>query len=461
MADGARTASLTFHGGVGTVTGSKYLLEAERARLLIDCGMFQGIKSLRQRNWQAWPFDPRAIDAVLLSHAHLDHSGMLPALHLAGFTGPVYCTPATAALLGILLPDSGRIGEEDARHANRHGWSRHDPARPLYNEAQARAALALLQPVDFGIDFEPAPQMRVRFRRAGHILGAAWIQLTAGDRRMTFSGDVGRSVDLVMNPPDALEPTDYLVIESTYGDRHHAPISAETELRDVISRTAARGGTLLIPAFAVGRVQEVLYLLWRLRESGAIRDVPVYLDSPLAIDATELFRGNAHEHRLTVAEAQSMCSAVHYTNGADESRALNRLGGPLIIVSSSGMLTGGRVLHHIRARAGDARNTILLTGYQAHGTRGAALLGGADRLKIHGEYYPVRAEVCAITSLSAHADSAELIDWLTPLATSPPTEIFVTHGEPPASRALAQQIRAKLACNVHIPELGERRTLTR
>jgi metallo-beta-lactamase family protein len=455
----ARTASLQFHGAAGTVTGSKYLLEVDGRRLLIDCGMFQGVKALRARNWKAWPFPPDALDAVLLTHAHLDHSGMLPVLHRAGFAGAVYCTHSTAALARILLPDSGRIHEEDARHANRHGWSRHHPAEPLYTEEQARACLDLLTPVDFDAAFEPVRGIGARFLRAGHILGAAWLQLTIGQRRLTFSGDLGRPNDPIMNAPDPIEPTDYLVLESTYGNRHHDATPADIRLRDVIARTVARRGTVLIPAFAVGRVQIVLYLLWRLRESGAIPRIPIYLDSPMAIDATELFRAHPEDHRLSLADARAMCAVTQYVNSSDESRALNQLTGPMIIVSASGMLTGGRILHHVRIRAGDPRNTILITGYQAEGTRGAALLAGADRLKIHGDYYPVRAEVTAIGSLSAHADSAELLDWVKPLAARAPKEAFVTHGEPPAATALARSLGESFGWSVHTPSLGECCTL--
>jgi metallo-beta-lactamase family protein len=450
-----QTAALTFHGAAGTVTGSKYLLQANGARVLIDCGMFQGVKDLRQRNWLPWPFEPTSIDALLLTHAHLDHSGMLPVLYRSGFRGPVYCTQSTAALVSILLPDSGRIHEEDARHANRHGWSRHHPAQPLYTEADANDCLTLLEPVEFGADFSPAAGLSARFRYGGHILGAAWLQLQCGSQRLTFSGDLGRPNDPIMNPPDPLEPTDCLIIESTYGGRRHDPTPPEQLLHAVVERTAKRHGVLLIPAFAVGRAQVILYLLWRLRNAGAIPHIPTFLDSPMAIDATELFRNRPQDHRLNAAEAQAMCGAVRYTNGSDESRALNQLHGPLIIVSASGMLTGGRILHHLRNRAGDPRNTILLTGYQAHGTRGAELAHGADRLKIHGEYYPVRAEVTALDSLSAHADADELCDWVAPLADRPPAKTFVTHGEPPGSRALAKRLRESLGWSVHVPALGE------
>ena len=456
MARQQSAAALTFHGAAGTVTGSKYLLEAQGARILVDCGMFQGVKDLRQRNWLAWPFDPKSIDAVLLTHAHLDHSGMLPVLYRDGFRGPVYCTPSTAALARILLPDSGRIHEEDARHANRHGWSRHHPAQALYTEADANDCLAALSSIEFDADFAPAPGLTARFRRGGHILGAAWLQVQCAAQRLTFSGDLGRPNDPIMNPPDPIEPTDCLIVESTYGDRHHDATPPEQLLRTVVERTARRRGVLLIPAFAVGRAQAILYLLWRLRESGAIRDIPTFLDSPMAIDATELFRSRPQDHRLSAADAYAMCSAVRYTNTSDESRELNQLHGPLIIVSASGMLTGGRILHHLRNRAGDPRNTILLTGYQAHGTRGAELAHGADRVKIHGDYYPVRAEVTALDSLSAHADGDELCAWLAPLAALPPAQTFITHGEPPGSRALAKRLREDMRWNVHVPVLGER-----
>jgi metallo-beta-lactamase family protein len=393
---------------------------------------------------------------VLLTHAHLDHSGMLPALHRAGFAGPVYCTPSTRALVEVLLPDSGRIHEEDARHANRHGWSRHRPAQPLYTEGEAIACLRLLTPVDFGEVITPTGDLEARFRHAGHILGAAWLDLERPTgRRIVFSGDLGRPADPIMRPADPLTPCDLLVLESTYGGRRHDTTPPEALLRDVIERTRHRGGMVLIPAFAVGRAQAVLYLIWRLRSEGAIGDVPVFLDSPMAVDATEIFRSRPQDHRLTAAESRAMCAMATYVSTREESRALNDRAGPMVVISASGMMSGGRILHHLRNHAGDPRNTILFTGYQAEGTRGADILGGADRVKIHGLDYPVRAEIAEIASLSAHADQSELLDWIAPVVRDV-GRIYLTHGEYVAAARLAGRIREKFRAEVHIADDGER-----
>jgi metallo-beta-lactamase family protein len=449
------SASVIFHGAARTVTGSKYLIETSVGRVLVDCGMFQGERELRTRNWQRWPFDPSSVDAVLLTHAHLDHSGMLPVLCRAGFEGPVYCTPSTAALAEILLTDSGRIHEEDARHANRHGYSRHRPALPLYTEADALDCLSRFEPVDFDERIAPVRGLRARFRHAGHILGAAWLALDLhGGRRVVFSGDLGRPDDPIMRPPTPLEDCDVLVLESTYGDLLHDSDPPERALLDVIERTRKRGGMVLIPAFAVGRAQAVLYLLWRLREAGEIERVPIFLDSPMAIDATEIFRLHPEDHRLTPAAAQATCAIADYVTSREESRALNDRHGPMIVISASGMMSGGRILHHLRNHAGDPRNTILFTGFQAPGSRGAEILAGTDRVRIHGLEYPVRAEIAEIASLSAHADQRELLDWVAPVAARI-ERIYLTHGEPDASATLAGRLKDRWRAHVHVPALGE------
>jgi metallo-beta-lactamase family protein len=445
---------LSFFGAAGTVTGSKYLLRIDDRNIMIDCGLFQGLKNLRQRNWEDPPFDVAAIDAVVLTHAHIDHSGYLPVLMKRGYQGPVYCTTATAELCGILLPDSGHLQEEEARYLTRHKVARHDPALPLYTRADAEATLKLLRPVDFDTDFDLGGGVRFRFTRAGHILGSAWVTFMQNGYRVVFSGDVGRLVDPVMNRPTSIEHADVLVCESTYGDRRHPVGDPRDELAEVISRTAARGGTVVIPAFAVGRTQTLLHLISELKKGSAIPDLPVYLNSPLGIDATEIYASHAGEHRLNEAKCRDMFRVAEMIRSEEASRALNTTGGPAIILAGSGMATGGRVVHHLRTLLPDPRNTVLLAGFQAPGTRGEALQNGADEIKIFGEYVPVRAEVVELDSMSAHADYMELIDWLGSL-TTPPKRVFLTHGEPPAADAFRKHIERHLGWDPEIPEYRE------
>jgi metallo-beta-lactamase family protein len=443
---------IQFLGGTGTVTGSKYLLTAERSRILVDCGLFQGYKQLRLRNWAALPFEASEIDAVVLTHAHLDHSGYLPLLVKAGFKGKVFCSEATFDLCKILLPDSGHLQEEDAAFANRHGFSRHSPAVPLYTEDDARLALKLFAPVQFDVPLQVAAGLNASFTRAGHILGAAIVAIEDGQRRITFSGDLGRLDDPVMVAPSALEATDYLVVESTYGNRLHDRSDPLFALGNAIRETAARGGVVIIPAFAVGRAQELLYYMHHLKASGAIPGfLPVFLDSPMARDATAIYRKHHKDHRLTADQCDAICHGATIINTVEESKELDRKQVPKVIISASGMATGGRVLHHIKAFAGDPRNKILFAGYQAGGTRGAALLDGADTIRVHGQAVPVRAQVEYIENLSAHADSAEILQWLSALGT-PPRCTFITHGEPAASEALRVRIKDELQWNCLVPE---------
>lgn len=450
---------LTFLGAAGTVTGSKYLLQHDSRRILIDCGLFQGLKRLRERNWQPAPFDPKTLDAVVLTHAHLDHTGYLPVLVRAGFRGPVYCTAATRQLLGILLPDSARLQEEEAQYANRRRYSKHSPALPLYTEADARGALELLRPAGWSTSTEAAPGVSVRFSPAGHLLGAASVLLESDSGRLLFSGDLGRPDDPMMRPPSAPPAADWVVVESTYGDRRHAPVDAEAELATAIHRALGRGGAIVVPSFAIGRAQLLLHLVARLKARRAIADVPVFLNSPMATDATRLYHEHHDEHRLSREECTAMFTAARFVNTVEESKRLNRLTGPMIIISASGMATGGRVLHHLKAFAPDARNLILFTGYQAAGTRGAALVGGADTIKIHGEWIPVRAEVVQLRGTSGHADCDQLVAWVKS-ASAPPERIFVTHGEPPAADALRQHLRREItSAEVTVAEHGE--TVTR
>jgi metallo-beta-lactamase family protein len=442
---------LTFLGAAGTVTGSKYLLEHGGQRVLVDCGLFQGLKQLRLRNWDRLPLQPATVGAVVLTHAHIDHSGYLPALAREGFHGRVDSTEGTRALAALLLPDSGHLQEEDAFYANKHGFSKHQPALPLYTEEDGRRALKLFRAREFGVDFEPVPGLAMRFSRAGHILGAASLHVRWDGGSLLFSGDLGRDEDILMRPPEPPPAADHVVIESTYGDRLHEQEDPATLLAETVNRTAARGGVVVVPAFAVGRAQALLYLLGSLKQQRRIPDLPVFLNSPMAADVTEIYHRHAGEHRLDAEHCRLMCQTARVINSVEESQKLNALRFPAVIVSASGMATGGRVVHHLKAFAPDRRNTILLAGYQAAGTRGAALLAGARDIKIHGEHVPVRAEVVNLGSLSAHADRDELLRWIGKLPRAP-RQVFVTHGEPVAADSLRQAIEEQHRWPCRVPE---------
>jgi metallo-beta-lactamase family protein len=442
---------LTFLGGTGTVTGSKYLLEHAGRRLLVDAGVFQGLKQLRLRNWDEFPVAPASVDAIVLSHAHLDHCGFLPRLKSLGFHGPVHCTAATRDLCGLLLPDSARLLEEEAEYANRHGFSKHHPALPLYTEADARAALTAFQPRAFDEGFEPIPGVRVVFRRAGHLLGAASVRIEWDRFSILFSGDLGRSNDLLMHAPALPEACDWLVVESTYGDRLHGEDDAFAALAHIIGKTAARGGVVIIPAFAVGRAQALIYALHRMKHQHQIPDLPVFLNSPMAADATRIYARHRAEHRLSVEENELMLTGARIVNSVEESKRLNELRMPAVIVSASGMASGGRVLHHLKAFGPDPRNAIVFAGFQAAGTRGAAIVGGAPTVKIHGQHVPIRAEVVQLDSLSAHADRSELLGWVGALPAAP-RRIFVTHGEPVPADSLRQAIEERHGWPCTVPE---------
>lgn len=445
---------LTFLGGADGVTGSAFLVRSRDGCVLVDCGLFQGLKAHRLRNWEPLPLAVEELDAVLLTHAHLDHSGRLPLLVRAGFRGPIYATSGTRALCGVLLPDAGHLQEEEAAYRNRTGTTRHHPALPLFTADDARATLPRFRVVPLGEAVEVAPGLEARFSPAGHLLGAASIRLQDDDGSVLFSGDLGRASDPLFRAPAPPPAADALVVESTYGDRlHPADADPEAELAAVVTRTAERGGVVVVPAFAVGRVQLVLHLLARLADAGRIPTVPVFVDSPMATEATRIFCTHTDEHRLSEADCERLCRHATFVRTPDESKRLDRGSGSAVIVSSSGMATGGRVLHHLKAFLGDPRHTVLLTGFQAAGTRGEALLRGADRLKIHGAWWPVRAEVRYLRGVSGHADRDELLAWLDRMP-GRPRSTWVVHGEPRAQDALRLAIADRLRWETAVPGHG-------
>ncbi|WP_312760271.1 MBL fold metallo-hydrolase [Pulveribacter sp.] len=453
------SVSITFLGGAGTVTGSKYLVRHGGQALLVDCGLFQGYKLLRQRNWRPLPVAPYEIDAVLLTHAHLDHSGYLPLLATGGFGGPVFCTPGTRDLCAILLPDSGHLQEEEAAYLNRHHLSKHEHALPLYTRLDAQHSLALLRTQPSHTSFEPLPGWRATFTRAGHILGAASILLEVAGRRILFSGDLGRPDDLLMRAPDAPPAADTVLVESTYGDRSHPPGSVLDELGPALARLAARGGVAVVPVFAVGRAQTVLHAIAQLKARGDLpARLPVYLDSPMAVSTTELFEAHVGEHRLSRADLHAMARGTTLVHSVEESKALARLHGPRIILSASGMATGGRVLHHLQLHAGDHRNMIVLTGHQAGGTRGARIAHGEKSIRILGREVEIRAEVVQLATASAHADGRQVLDWLRAMPATP-RRVYAVHGELPAADMLRQRIERELGWPAEVPEHGDTVTL--
>ena len=476
--------SLTFLGAARTVTGSKYLLDTGSSKVLIDGGLFQGLKELRDRNWQPMPFNPAELSAVVLTHAHLDHCGYLPRLVRQGFNGRIFCTAGTKDLCRIVLPDSGRIQEEDAANANRNGYSKHKPALPLYGEADAFRAVSLLQPVGYERALPVAPGVEVEFINAGHLLGSAYARVRVAGQTILFGGDLGRYDRPVLPDPTTVSDADFLLVESTYGNRVHEQDDDASRLAEVINATAERGGKLIIPAFAIGRVEELLYWVRRLEEQKRIPVLPVFVDSPMATEAlaryserlNELDPGllpemrdekaphdeAAHESRERRQEQArqerrlcAFCTERFRTIGsAADSRQLTQSKMPAIVISSSGMATGGRVLHHLKAALPDSRNTVLLVGYQAIGTRGRRLADGEREVKIHGQLVPVNARVEQIESMSAHADSVEILRWLGGFS-KPPRMTFIVHGEPVAMEALKASIESRPGWAVRMPAHGE------
>ncbi|MDP2371917.1 MBL fold metallo-hydrolase [Rhodoferax sp.] len=448
------SVTITFLGGANTVTGSKYLVRHDGHCLLVDCGMFQGYKLLRLRNWTPLPVAPDEIDAVLLTHAHLDHSGYLPLLAKEGFEKHVYATPATRDLCRILLPDSGHIQEEDAAFANRHGYSKHSPAMPLYTRQDALDCLPLLKPVPMGKTFSPITGWRATFSSAGHILGAASLLLEVAGRRILFSGDLGRPDDTIMNPPDAAPGADTVLIESTYGDREHPKEDVQAELGPALQRLAKRGGVAVIPVFAVGRAQALLHAIAQLKLGGVLpKTLPVFLDSPMAVHSTHLFEQHQGEHRLSARETRALTHSATMVNSTDESKALASRHGPMVILAASGMATGGRVLHHLAHHAGNHRNMIILTGFQAPGTRGATLAGGARSVRIHGRDVAVNAQVIQLQSASAHADANQLLAWLRTMPKAP-DQVYVVHGDLGPADELRKRIKHELGWRALVPEHG-------
>jgi len=459
------TSVLSFLGASGTVTGSRFLLETPRARVLIDCGMFQGLRDLRDRNWAPFPVEPRSIDAVVLTHAHLDHSGYLPALVRDGFGGRILATPQTAELAGIVMTDSGHLQEEEAEYANRKGYSKHHPARPLYTEDDARRAAERFHGVAFDTTVEIADGVGVTLRPAGHILGSstATLSLTGVvDRTLFASGDLGRMHHPILRPPAPPPEADVVLVESTYGDRTHEPVAdAEERLASVISRTAARGGTVVIPSFAVDRTEVILLALRRMTAEGRIPALPVYADSPMALEVLRVYR-RAMAARDPEIRPESITQgdpfdpgSLHELRSPEESRELNDLDYPSIIISASGMATGGRVLHHLLRCLPDSRCAVVLPGFQAEGTRGRLLADGARTVKMLGRYVPVHAEVAVVEAFSVHADGDEIVEWLR-RAPKPPDTAFVIHGEPRAGKVLAGRLGTELGWHAVVPTLGER-----
>ena len=454
-------AKITFLGAAGTVTGSKYLIEAEGKRLLVDCGMFEGSKELKQRNWDHLPIDPGTIDWVLLTHAHIDHTGYLPRLVRSGFRGPIYANPATHELCELLLPDSAHIQVEDAQYAAKKGYSAHKPPLPLYTVEESQAALQQFQKIPRAEPFTISPQFSVRPHDAGHILGSTWLELTITENGkqtlMVFSGDVGRYDQPILKDPESPTRADFLLCESTYGDRDHPAGSVLDELAEIVNATAKRGGAVVIPAFAVGRTQMLMYYLRQLEEQQRIPHLPVFVYSPMAINVTGMYMSHHEDHDAEFSQQEATgshdplnCHEVHMTRSVEDSKKINDVVSPCIIISASGMITGGRIKHHLAKRLPDSRSTVLLVGYQAEGSGGRALLDGAKYLRIHNEQVPVRAKIIEIGQLSAHAGKSELIRWLSGFQ-APPKQTFLVHGEPSGLNGLRDAIAAQYKWPVTIP----------
>jgi metallo-beta-lactamase family protein len=458
-------AKITFLGAAQTVTGSKYLVEANGKKLLVDCGLFEGSRELRQRNWNRLPVDPASIDWVLLTHAHIDHTGYLPRLVRDGFRGPIFADAATHELCNYLLPDSAHLQEEDAAYAGKKGFSRHKPPLPLYTVEESQETLTRFRDIPRSDAFTISPEFSVHPFDAGHILGSCSLALTITENGkslvVVFSGDIGRYAQPILKDPQTPPRADYVLCESTYGDRDHPADKNYDLLADAVQRTVKRGGAVVIPAFAVGRTQTLMYVLRQLEDWQRIPRVPVYVDSPMAINVTELYARHHEDHDLVFTREEEQGNhdplnmhEVHMTRTVAESKQINSVNTPCIILSASGMVTGGRILHHLARRLPDSRNAVLLAGYQAEGTRGRALLEHAATVRIHGKDVPVRAEIVELTQFSAHGDRNELTRWLTGF-TAPPRRLFLVHGELAAMESFRDRLTANFHWPISLPEYGE------
>ena len=445
---------LRFLGASGTVTGSKYLLTNRENNILIDCGLFQGLKELRLQNWDQFPIDPTKIEAIVLTHAHIDHSGYIPRLVTKGFKGKIFCTHATLELCKILLMDAGHLQEEEAEWLNRKKISKHSPALPLFTQKEAELALEQFVPKNFDESFEVTQEIRSTFKYAGHILGASSVIIEVNHIKIGFSGDLGRSNDSILYPPVKMPQVHYLVVESTYGNKLHEPTDPTKDLENVINEAQLKKGVILIPAFAVGRAQSLMHCLAELKKSGRIPDIPIYLNSPMAINVTNLFDKFKSLHKLSALQCKELGEAVQYIKTVEESKALNEKTTPMIIISASGMATGGRIIHHLKAFVSKPTTTVILAGFQAAGTRGRALQDGAKEIKIHREMIPVLASVKVLKNISAHADYSEILDWMAQSKITP-RKVFITHGEPDAADKMKEHVTERFKWHCEVPKQNQ------
>lgn len=447
---------IQFLGGAGTVTGSKYLITCNDKKILVDCGLFQGLKSLRLKNWDAFPIDASKVDAIILTHAHIDHSGYIPRLIKEGFRGKIYSTSATKDVCKILLPDCGYLLEEEAAYLNKIGRTKHAPALPLFTSKEAEDSLNFFVEVPFKEKIKISSDLSFEFHYAGHILGAAWVIINVNGKKIAFTGDVGRLEDEIFYAPEPLPQVNFLVTESTYGNRlHEMPLDPLKDLEDIVNETYKRKGVVVIPAFAVGRAQSMMYYLSELRKQKRIPNMPMFLNSPMATNFSVVFRKYKKLHKLSEEECNDIDSIMKFVKTAEESKALNERKGPMLIISASGMLTGGRVLHHLKAFAPFPENTILLTGFQSAGTRGDSLLQGAQEIKIHGEYISVKAQVKSLDNMSAHADYGEMIEWFKQSKINP-KKVFVTHGEPAAADEFRRRLNETFGWDCVVPNYNDK-----